>query len=80
MAFARRGRALKVNLREERLNRGLTIRDLAAAAGTSVAAAQRAETGQAVSPTNAKAIADFLGFKVTEIWPVQPVDAAKAAN
>jgi transcriptional regulator with XRE-family HTH domain len=59
-----------ISVKEERLNRGLTLRELAEAAGVSVGAAQRADAGQTVRPDNAKALADYFDCKVTDIWPV----------
>jgi transcriptional regulator with XRE-family HTH domain len=65
-----------MNLRAERLNRGLSLRDAATKIRVPEATLLRAETGLGVRPVNAKAIADFYGVKVTDIWPVdEPVPA-----
>lgn len=64
-----------ISVKEERLNRGLTLRELADEAGVSVGAAQRADAGQTVRPDNAKALADYFECKVTDIWPVESAPA-----
>ena len=66
---------MTVNLQAERLNRGLTIREAAEAAGVAPSVVARAENGQTLAPGNAKRIADFYGLKVTDIWPVEEVAA-----
>lgn len=69
--MASRNDSSPVSLRQERLNRGLTLREAAAEIGVSVAALQRAEHDHSLSPSNSKAIADFYGRQVGEIWPVE---------
>jgi transcriptional regulator with XRE-family HTH domain len=64
-----------ISLRQERLNKGFTLREAASLIGVSVAALQRAEYGMSVSPSNGKAIADFYGRQVSEIWPVEETAA-----
>jgi transcriptional regulator with XRE-family HTH domain len=62
---------VSVDLKAERLNRGLSLDALAAETGVPKSTLARAENG-GPQPTasNAFAIADFYGFKVTEIWPL----------
>lgn len=60
-----------VNLKAERLNRGLSTRAAAEQIGISQAILLRAESGQGVWPAHAKLIADFFGVLVTDIWPVE---------
>ena len=59
-----------MNLRAERLNRGLSTRDAAEQIGVSQAVLLRAEEGLGVRPAHAKRIADFFGVLVTDLWPV----------
>lgn len=68
-----------MNLRGERLNKGLTSREAARAIGVTQAILLRAEDGLGVRPRHAKQIADFYGVKVTDIWPVDGNDPAEAA-
>jgi transcriptional regulator with XRE-family HTH domain len=63
-----------MNLRAERLNRGLTIRALAERLDVSAGTIRAAERGESVHPANAKRIADYYGVKVTDIWPVPDPD------
>jgi lambda repressor-like predicted transcriptional regulator len=58
------------NLEVDRLNRGLSLRAAAKAAGVSPSVLVRAEEGTMPRPESAKAIADLYGYKVTDIWPV----------
>jgi transcriptional regulator with XRE-family HTH domain len=60
-----------MNLRAERLNKGLNSREAAEQIGVSQAILLRAEDGLGVRPRHAKAIADFYGCRVTDIWPVE---------
>jgi transcriptional regulator with XRE-family HTH domain len=62
----------EINLRAERVNRGLSTREAAAEIGVSAAVILRAEHGKGERPRphNAKLIADFYGYKVTDIWPL----------
>lgn len=62
-----------VNLKAERLNRGLTTTQVAGEVGCNRATIERAESGATVPrPATAKAIAEFYGHRVTDIWPVDP--------
>ncbi len=58
------------NLEVDRLNKGLSLRAAAKAIGISASVLVRAEEGTMPRPESAKAIADFYGYKVTDIWPV----------
>lgn len=64
------------DLKSERLNKGLSVRQLAAEIKVSAASVARAEAGESIHPANAKRLADFYGKSVTDIWPV---DSPKAA-
>lgn len=65
-------------LRAERANRGLNHRAAADEIGAPVTAdiLMRAENGARPRPQAAKAIADFYGCLVTDIWPVEQEVAA----
>jgi ribosome-binding protein aMBF1 (putative translation factor) len=65
-----------MNLAVERINRGLSIRQLAELLKINAQVIARAEKGEAVHPANAKKIADYYGCKVTDIWPVSTKAAA----
>lgn len=64
------------NLRAERLDKGLSQRAAAEQIGISQAILLRAEDGLGVRPAHAKLIADFYGFRVRDIWPVEDRKAA----
>lgn len=67
---------MTVNLKAERLNRGLSLDALAAKTGVPKSTLARAEKGgPQPKASNAFAIADFYGYKVTEIWPVEKAAA-----
>ena len=58
-------------IKTERLNRGLSIRQAATQIGVSPRNIREAESGGPMPhPANAKKIADFFGVTVTEIWPL----------
>lgn len=60
-----------IDLRAERLNRGLSLGDAAKEIEVAVDTLARAESGERVpQPRNAFKIASFYGHKVTDIWPV----------
>lgn len=59
------------DLRAERQNRGLTLREAAGLIGVDFTALQRAERGSRPYPANAKLIADFYDVSVTDIWPTE---------
>lgn len=60
-----------INLRAERLNRGLSLRQAAKAMDVPEQSIRRAELGEGVTPQNAYKIASFFGYKVTDLWPVE---------
>jgi len=64
-----------VNLKAERLNRGLSLEAAGEQMGILRQTLWNAEHGKGVSPATAKAIADFYGYRVTEIWPVEEAAA-----
>lgn len=64
-----------VNLVEERVNRGLSSRAAADEIGISQDVLLRAENGGRTQLRYAKLIADFYGYKVTDIWPVEAAAA-----
>jgi transcriptional regulator with XRE-family HTH domain len=60
-----------IDLTAERLNRGLSLTAAADAMGVPMNVLSRAERREGLPhPVNAKQIADFYGYKVTDIWPV----------
>ena len=59
------------SLIEMRLNRGLSVVRAAALIGVNKGTLQAAEDGNGIHPSNAKKIADFYGYKVTDLWPVE---------
>jgi transcriptional regulator with XRE-family HTH domain len=62
---------VRVDLKAERLNRGLSLDALSEAIGVPKSTLARAESGgPQPNARNAFALADFYGFKVTEIWPL----------
>lgn len=69
-----------VNLTAERLNRGLSVRQAAEEIGVTPNTLARAEGGEfQPHPSNALKIADFYGYKVTDIWPLEPEPEEAAA-
>lgn len=65
-----------MNLRAERLNRGLSLTAAADAMNVPLNVLSRAEAGEGMPhPANAKRIADFFGHRVTDIWPIEEVAA-----
>jgi transcriptional regulator with XRE-family HTH domain len=62
---------MTVNLEAERLNRGLSLREAAEEIGVPEATLRRAESGEGLRPSNAFKIANFYGYKVTDLWPVE---------
>lgn len=59
---------LKVDLEERRLNAGHTLRSLARVMGIAATTLTRAETGEAVTPQIALAVASFYDLKVSDVW------------
>lgn len=68
-----------MNIIAERLNRGLSRNEAARQMGIAQKTLVAAEDGRSISPSSAKAIADFYGVRVTDLWPVPNDDAATAA-
>jgi transcriptional regulator with XRE-family HTH domain len=66
---------LVISLKTERLERGLTQRDMADEVGVSQSTWSRAEKGENVNPSAAKKIADFLERKPKEVWDFGEVAA-----
>lgn len=62
-------------LSAERLNRGHSIRSLAAELGVHQHAIRRLEAGQPIHPASAKLIADYFGCKVTDLMPLDEAAA-----
>jgi transcriptional regulator with XRE-family HTH domain len=60
------------DLRTARLNRGLTLRQAAEVIGVPTMVLSRAERGTRPHPGNAKAIADFYGRRVSDVWADGP--------
>ncbi len=63
---------MTVDLRAERVNRGLTLKEAARQMGlVGWKTLMRAEGGEVVpSPPNAFKIASFYGYRVTDVWPL----------
>lgn len=56
----------------ERVNRGLTQSDLAEAIAVSPKTIANIEAGHRPSPRVGKKLADYLGCKYTDLWPIDP--------
>lgn len=65
-----------MNVREERIRRGLTRPQMAEAVGIPYKTLQRAEHGNPIREDNAKLLADFLGCEPIEF--VEPDRSAAA--
>lgn len=66
-----------MNLKAERLNRGLSLNAAATAMGVKPHVLRDAENlGTRPYPENGKLIADFYGVLVTDLWPVEEQSAA----
>lgn len=68
-----------MNLKAERINRGLSRRGAAREIDVPEQTLRRAERGLGVHPANAKKIADFYGCQVTDLWPLEAQQGAAAA-
>jgi ribosome-binding protein aMBF1 (putative translation factor) len=69
-----------ISLKAERLNRGLSLTAAADEIDVPLNVLARAESGEGMPhPANAKKIADFYGYKVTEVWPLDDERAEVAA-
>lgn len=72
-----RGRAgHPIDLLAARLNRGLSRRQAADQMGVAENTLKRAEEGEMPHPSNALKIAGFYGHQVTDVWPLEPTEAA----
>lgn len=70
---------MSIDLRADRLNRGLSLRDAADKIGVEASILSRVERGDSTpTPSNAFKIASFYGYKVTEVWPLEPTTGAAA--
>lgn len=63
------------NLRRERFDRGITLAELVSLTGVSKTTLVRIEQGAVPNAPVAKAIADWLGSKPSELWPTEDVAA-----
>jgi DNA-binding XRE family transcriptional regulator len=63
-------------LKTSRLNRGMTIREMAAAIGIAHGTYERAERGDGLHPSTAKKIADHFHVKVSDLFPIEDVERA----
>lgn len=59
-----------IDLRAERLNRGLSLRQAAEAMDVPEQSIRRVESDLGVTPRNAFKIASFYGYRVTDVWPM----------
>jgi transcriptional regulator with XRE-family HTH domain len=67
---------MSLDLRTERMNRGVTIETLAAETGVSRATIIRLEQGATPQAPTAKRVAAFFDLKATDLWPVENPRAA----
>lgn len=68
-----------IDIKSERVNRGLSVKAAAEAIGVAPVVLRRAEDGTAVPrPHNAAKIARFYGVQATDLWPLDD-DLAVAA-
>ena len=58
---------MSFDIKAARLNAGKSLRGLAAEADVPEQSIRRLESGQGVTPENAKKIADYFGIKVTDL-------------
>jgi len=61
---------LKIDLKAERVNKGLSLDALAASIDVPKSTLARVEGGSHPRVETAFKIADFYGYKVTDIWPL----------
>lgn len=64
-----------IDLRAERIRRGLTLPQLAEQAGIGYHVARRAEQGKPIREDNAKQLADYLGIDPVALQPETDVAA-----
>lgn len=66
---------MNVDLRSERINRGLGMTEAAKRMDVHVSILARAEAGiSQPHPKNALKIARFFGYQVTDVWPLPDED------
>lgn len=66
-----------IDIQELRVNRGLSLNAAAAEIGVSPNTLAVAESGEVKPrPSSALKIAGFYGFRVTDVWPLEPDTAA----
>jgi ribosome-binding protein aMBF1 (putative translation factor) len=65
-----------MNIKAERLNRGLSIPALAREIDVPDHVIRHAEKGGTPTPANALKLASFFGVRVTDIWPADAPEAA----
>lgn len=71
---------MTINMRADRINRGLSQLELADRIGVSVDVVRNVEeTGNRPRPANALAIANFYECTVLELWPGSERDRSAAA-
>ena len=70
------GKGATVDFRAHRLNCGLPIRAMAAEAGVAPHVWRYMENGGIPQPASRKAVADYFGLKVTDIWPLDDDERA----
>lgn len=58
----------KIDLRVERLNKGLSIRALSRAIPMNMATIRAAEAGRPLTPQSAFRLATFFGHLVSDVW------------
>lgn len=62
--------SISFSLREARLNRGMTLRQLAAEIGINQQTLRKLEDGESVYPSTALKVADYFDVRVTDLMPV----------
>lgn len=67
---------MNFDLREARVNAGMTQRELAAEVGVSLTVVQRLENGGVAHPANAKKVADRFDVEVRDLMEIVRKDAA----
>ncbi len=68
-----------IDLRVERLNRGLSVEQFAKELDVAPHVLRHAEEGGRPRPASALKIASFYGYQVTDIWPVDREPDSEAA-
>ena len=69
-----------IDIREQRINLGLSVADAAEQMGVTPQTLDRAERGEhRPQPRHAFRIAKFYGYKVTDLWPLEDEPTGAAA-